>query len=614
MAAEGDLAGRRRLVWLADSRLPAEPAVVAFRRAVTAALAPAAEVSVVVWEPPGPGQDPADVPAEAAAAGVVVCETPYLAHAAADVGLPRARTWVYALPGHVPAPGEPFRFGEPLLAVAPRVRGLLTDTEASREALEHAFDSHPVDVVVLPPVLATRVGAHGGAVPREDVGGEVGGAVAGSQGDAAAETPRDVAETLTRLRRWYALPAGSPDDGGPGASGPDEGGPDGGAEWVDLPEGSADPGPAAGTPPPAASQALAAAAAAVRSTPCPVAEGAPMVGVFGFDHRFFRVLAQRLKEPGDIDLRLDEWPGPADRTPGSVTLARRADVLVAEWARPNAAWLSARKRPDQYLVVRFHRFEIESRYPADIDIDRVDAVVYVGPAMGRQIRERLGWPAEKLVYIPNLVDLPRYDRPKHAGARFVLGIVGAIPSRKRLDLALDVLRLLRREDPRFRLVVRSQVPWRQPYLRHDPAEVDFWRWCARRVAEDPLLRGAVRFDLPGPDMPRWYREVGHVLSLSDVESFHAALAEGMASGAVPVLRPWTGWEDLWDATWVRRSPTDAAAWVLASADEATWVRRSLQARAEVAASFDPERVVAAWRDLLAGDREAAATHFPLSRS
>ncbi len=602
--AEVDPAGRRRLVWLADARLPPEPAVVAFRRALTAAFAPVADVSVVSWLPQGRGQDPPDLPEQVATAGVVVCETPYLAHAVANRGLPRARTWVYVLPGHVPAPGEPFRFGEPLRKVASRVRGLLTDTEASREALEHAFDSHPVDVLVLPPVLPADA-----TVDDATLGG---GAAGGSDGDASTERPQDVAEALSRLRRWYALPAGGPDPSGPGTGGPGDGAPDEGAGWVDLPVGTADPGPVAGTPP--AESPGPAAADAVRATPCPVAEGAPMVGVFGFDHRFFRVLAQRLKEPGDIDLRLDEWPGPGDLTPASVTLARRADVLVAEWARPNAGWLSARKRPDQYLVVRLHRFEIESRYPADIDIDRVDAVVHVGPAMGREIRRQLGWPAEKLVYVPNLVDVPRYDRPKHPGARFVLGVVGAVPNRKRLDLALDVLRLLRREDPRFRLAVRSQVPWRQPYLRRDPVQTDYWRWCARRVEEDPLLRGAVGFDAPGPDMPRWYRGVGHVLSLSDIESFHAALAEGMASGAVPVLRPWSGWEDLWDATWVRRSPADAAAWVLESADEATWARRSQRARAEVAASFDPDRVVAAWRDLLAGDRDAAATHFAFSRT
>ncbi len=83
-------------------------------------------------------------------------------------------------------------------------------------------------------------------------------------------------------------------------------------------------------------------------------------------------------------------------------------------------------------------------YPRDIAMENVDAVVHVSPLVGRRIRGELGWPAEKLVYIPNFLDVDWLDRPKLPDARFGIGMVGMEWANKRLDLALDVLAEVRR--------------------------------------------------------------------------------------------------------------------------------------------------------------------------
>src|SRR5262249_16862312 len=155
--------------------------------------------------------------------------------------------------------------------------------------------------------------------------------------------------------------------------------------------------------------------------------------------------------------------------------------------------------------------------PHDVVISNVDAVVYIAPLLGRRIHDELGWPTEKLVYIPNFVDLDWLDRPKLPDARFGLGLVGADRLIKRLDLALHGLPEVRRAEPRFALHVRTELPWNNPYAWASAEEREFVAWCFDRVERDPLLRGAVHIDRPGRDMARWYRRVGHILSTSDIE-------------------------------------------------------------------------------------------------
>ena len=331
--------------------------------------------------------------------------------------------------------------------------------------------------------------------------------------------------------------------------------------------------------------------------------------ISGFDLKFVRELGQRLDDRGDLDVTVDEWPTLSQ--PTSVTLAQSgtADVILAEWVRPSAVWLAQRKKPEQFMVARLHRFEIESAYPRQLDIDKVDAVVYIAPQMGPRIRDELGWPKEKLVYIPNFLDIDWFDRPKLPDARFTIGMVGIEWRNKRIDLALDVLARVRREDPRFSLVVRSTMPWDNRYAWPKPEEQEYVGLWLDRVERDPLLRGAVVFDQPGRDMARWYRRVGSILSMSDVEGVHLAAAEGMASGAVPVIRPWPGARESYDERWVHGSAADAAAAVLGNADPEVWAERSAAAVAEMRRRSDPAAVVDAWADLLHGDVDRARGYF-----
>ena len=339
----------------------------------------------------------------------------------------------------------------------------------------------------------------------------------------------------------------------------------------------------------------------------PGASTAPLrVVVAGHDLKFFTPLLEYLRLQPDLEVRCDQWAALGKHDPdASRELAGWADVVVCEWCGPNAVWYSRHKRRGSRLLVRLHRFELESPYPAKVRIGAVSQVICVSQHYAKLTRERTGWPQSKVVTVSNAIDVAQLDRPKLEGARFHLGLIGIVPSRKRLDLALDVLEELRREDDRYLLFIKSGMPWEHWWVWQNPAEREHYATALRRVQRSPLLRGAVVFDDAGPDVAAWLRRVGFVLSTSDDESFHVAPAEGMASRAVPVLRHWPGAETIYDRRWIHRDPAGMAAAIRELAGPDDWRQAGDVAHAQAAAGFDLPLVCEAWHRLLTADLDPA---------
>ncbi len=340
--------------------------------------------------------------------------------------------------------------------------------------------------------------------------------------------------------------------------------------------------------------------------PPPAAPGDPeaarlRVVVAGHDLKFFGPILGYLKDQPGLEVRVNQWESLGKHS-GEVSTAmvQWADVVICEWCGPNAIWYSRHKRRGSRLIVRLHRFELDAGYPNLVNIKAVDQVVCVSRHYARLCRERVGWPAEKVVTIPNFVDVAQLDRPKLEGARHHLGIVGVVPARKRLDLALDVLEDLRREDDRYLLFIKSGMPWDYWWVWRKAEERAHYITALRRIQRSALLRGGVVFDEPGPDVPGWLRRVGFVLSTSDDESFHVAPAEGMASRAVPVLRHWPGAETIYDTRWIHRTPADMAQ-AIAALTDSEWQQAGDLAQRQAAEAFAMDQVRRSWLNLLTSD-------------
>ena len=79
----------------------------------------------------------------------------------------------------------------------------------------------------------------------------------------------------------------------------------------------------------------------------------------------------------------------------------------------------------------------------------------------------------------------------------------------------------------------------------------------RRMENNPILKSAVTWDEYSISLSSWYRKIGFVLSPSDFESFHYSIADGVASGATPVVWPWDGAKEIYTDDWVVANTDEA---------------------------------------------------------
>ncbi|MDO4239603.1 glycosyltransferase [Micrococcus sp.] len=335
----------------------------------------------------------------------------------------------------------------------------------------------------------------------------------------------------------------------------------------------------------------------------PAADGGrPLrVVVAGHDLKFAGELLDLLRAHPRVDLRIDAWET-LHRHDESASRAHAAwaDVVLCEWAGPNAVWYARHKRPGQRLVVRLHMFELRGAWLQDLDLDAVDTLVTVSDHYRDLTVEALGADPARVRVIPNAVSVADLSREPVAGAEFRLGLVGIVPLRKRLDRALDLLRALRAEDDRFTLHVRGRMPWEYRHEWHKPLQREGYLDLFARLGGDPLHR-AVAFEPFGADMGTWLRRMGWVLSPSSVESFHLAPAEGMAAGAIPVIWDRPGAAGVFGADLVHADTDAAARWILELTQDAARRQEWSERMRERVLAFDERTVARAWAQALGLD-------------
>lgn len=263
------------------------------------------------------------------------------------------------------------------------------------------------------------------------------------------------------------------------------------------------------------------------------------------ERKFLRQFVDRMSCDNRIAITWEPWVSTA-KSQGFPNVPADADTVFCEWCCENAVWHSNNKRAGSKLIVRLHRFEAFREFPQRVNWANVDALIVVSNWFRDLMIARHDVDPARIHVIPQYIDWASLQRPKLPEARFSLGLVGINPfEHKRFDRAIDFYEALRKQDPRFKLVVRSAMPWEIEWVwnREDDSRKKFEDLFAR-IFENPELAETVRFDPAGGDMEEWYRGIGTILSSSDSEGCHTSVLEGMASGALPVVYDWPGAQSL----------------------------------------------------------------------
>lgn len=319
----------------------------------------------------------------------------------------------------------------------------------------------------------------------------------------------------------------------------------------------------------------------------------------GHDLKFLTPVIEYFRAHPRYAVLLDEHSGHVIESEAQSRAARdQADVIFCEWALGNAVWYSQNKRPDQTLIVRLHLQEFDTHHLDQIHWENVDQLVVICPWIHERVLAR--WPALRgrtsLIYNP--IPTEGLCRSKGDDAAMHLGFVGLVPQRKRLDLALEILTKLHEAGSTSHLHIKGKRPEEYPWMLRRTDEMAWYERIYRQVDESPV-RDYVHFCPAGNDMTEWYSTIGMVLSTSDFEGSHQAIAEGMASGAVPVIRNWDGADMLYPSEHVFADVDEAAGRILAyQRDPQAFAAAAEQAHAFAAGHFDQEPICRTYEQLI----------------
>jgi len=262
----------------------------------------------------------------------------------------------------------------------------------------------------------------------------------------------------------------------------------------------------------------------------------------GHDLKFLGPLLSHYENDPRYEILIDEHEGHVIKdTKKCQKLLKYADIIFCEWCLGNAEWYSNNKKENQILLIRLHHQEIYQNLPY---LDRikwrnVDCIIFICQNNMSLFLEKFPAMKDRAVLIYNLIDCCSFNLPKLYGAEFNLGFIGVAPKRKAPHVAFEILKRLKQIDSRYTLFIKGKSPREYDWLWRRPDERNYYEQLYYDINTSQDANSVV-FDPHGNDMPEWFSKIGFLLSTSEHEGSHQAVAEAMASGTIPVIRNWAG--------------------------------------------------------------------------
>jgi glycosyltransferase involved in cell wall biosynthesis len=255
----------------------------------------------------------------------------------------------------------------------------------------------------------------------------------------------------------------------------------------------------------------------------------------GHDLKFVNKIINHFKGIDNVEVKIDKWNGHAIHNETvSKSMLEWADVIFCEWCLGNAVWYSKNKLSHQKLYIRLHKQEINTDFINNVIWKNVEKIIFIAPMIKEIVESKINKLDNKSILIYNYVDSISLNKDKIDGSNFNLGVLGYIPTWKRPDLAVEILRLLVQNDKRYKLYIKGKKPEDLKWIWKKESERTYFENLYSFIEKNKLSDNVI-FEPHGSDVDEWFRKVGYVISCSDIEGSHQAVPEGMASGAIPLI-------------------------------------------------------------------------------
>jgi len=287
----------------------------------------------------------------------------------------------------------------------------------------------------------------------------------------------------------------------------------------------------------------------------------------GYDLKFVLPLVPYLEK--QFEVKIDEWTGHDSHDENkSKELLKWADIIWCEWLLGNAVYYSQRKNKNQRLIIRCHRFELGRDFGNKINIDNVNIILTVGYYYFESFVKKFGFPKEKMRLLNNYVETGIYSKEKSPESNYNIGLIGILPSRKGYLRGLELLKILKNTNNKFKLYIMGKSPSEVEWIKNNPDENKYFKKCDAYINEHNLKDSIIFGGFV--ERENLYTNIGYVLSLSDnknPESFHLSPAEGTCSGSIGMLLNWPGVEYIYSKDFIFKNIEEMSDFILRTSND-----------------------------------------------
>lgn len=219
-----------------------------------------------------------------------------------------------------------------------------------------------------------------------------------------------------------------------------------------------------------------------------------------------------------------------------------ADIIWCEWAGPEFVKLTAMEKRAR-IVVRVHGYELHAGTLEQATWDAVDDVICVARYLAEAVAEVPGLADTTNLYVvPGGVECDKFSIADGKSGNKV-AMLGWVNTRKNIPLALQIL---------------GKAKGKELHIGGEWQDKELLEYTQHMIREMNLQDRVFVYNRVD-DANEFFADKDFILSTGVRETFHYALAEGMAAGLKPVIHAWRSSRDFYDGKWIFRSVDEAVA-------------------------------------------------------
>ncbi|MGH4123614.1 MAG: glycosyltransferase [Clostridium sp.] len=214
------------------------------------------------------------------------------------------------------------------------------------------------------------------------------------------------------------------------------------------------------------------------------------------------------------------------------------DELISYGSRINLA-------KEKIIICRIHSYEAFTDYPADVDWENVDKIIFVAEHIKNFVIENFSIDEEKEIVIPNGIDDNKWTFAERRPG-FNIAYVGYVNYKKGPMLLLHAFKSIYDRNNQYKLYIAGKF--------QDQRDVLYFNQMIKEFGlEDNII-----YEGWQDNLDKWLEDKNYILCTSILESQNMSVMQAMVKGIKPIIHNFVGAKNIYPKSLIWNTINEAA--------------------------------------------------------